>query len=178
MAQLPSSPGDPSPLFAEMKQCCCDESANGVCPPLDVMALCSPHRDPWSHTSSSWFLITDGEMGLHKCLADFLFCLQQTALGFCPSDYSGHDDIPPFSGLSLHARLVYPPASHFSTQLFDSLQLGNTDKHFKKCMLLGHLIDDQPLNSIVPLQVAAAHRQANSSTFSVLVPGSQVTMFK
>lgn len=59
------------------------------------------------------------------------------------------------------------------------LRLGNTDKHFKKCMLLGHLIDHRPSNSILPLQVALAQRQAELfNLFLSLSLGTQVTMFK
>lgn len=79
----------------------------------------------------------------------------------------------------LNARLVYLSCFHFSTQLFFSLWLGNTDKHFKKCMLLGHLIDHRPRNSILTLQVALALRQAELfNLFLSLSLCTQVTMFK
>lgn len=92
----------------------------------------------------------------------------------CKSSFLG----PPFVH-PLNAGLVYPSSFHFSTQLFCSLRLGNTDKHFKKCMLLGHLIDHRPPNSILPLQVAMALRQAELfNLFLSLSSCTQVTMFK
>lgn len=46
-------------------------------------------------------------------------------------------------------------------------------------MLLGHLIDHQPPNSILPLQVALALRQAELfNLFLSLSRCTQVTMFK
>lgn len=92
----------------------------------------------------------------------------------CKSSFLG-----PWFVHSLNARLVYLSSFHFSTQLFHSLRLGNADKHFKKCMLLGHLIDHRPPNSILPLQVALALRQAELfNLFLSLSPCTQVTMFK
>lgn len=46
-------------------------------------------------------------------------------------------------------------------------------------MLLGHLIDHRPGNSILPLQVALASRQAELfNLFLSLYLRTQVTMFK
>lgn len=92
----------------------------------------------------------------------------------CKSSFLGSQLFHP-----LNARLVYLSSFHFSAQLFCSLRLGNTDKYFKKCMLLGHLIDHQPPNSILPPQVALAPRQAELfNLFLSLSPCTQVTMFK
>lgn len=93
----------------------------------------------------------------------------------CKFSFLGPRFVHPF----FFARLVYLSFFHFSTQLFDSLRLGNTDKHSKKCMLLGHLIDYWAPNSILPLQVALAPRRAKLfNLFLSLSPCTQVTMFK
>lgn len=195
-----------TPLFTQMKPQridWSDERGNGVGPSclfLDLVggfiALCSPFPSRVSFpalTSSnnsygSWFHINDNKISSDKCLGwYYIWCLGE--IHWVPlhlitvehimtliwkSSFLGPCFVHP-----LNARLVYLSSFHFSTQLLRSLQRGNTDKHFKKCMLLGHLIDHRLPNSILPLQVALAPRQAELfNLFLSLSPCTQVTMFK
>ena len=152
------------------------------------MLQSNPNLFQLNNSYGSWFLINDNKMSLHKCLTGYyILCLDKMhwvslhliTVGhimtlICKSLFLGPRFVHP-----LNARLVYLSAFHFSTQLFHSLRLGNTDKHFKKCMLLGHLIDHRPPNSILTLQVALAQRQAELfNLFLSLSPCTQVTMFK
>lgn len=196
----------PTPLFTQMKPQRIDRSderGNGVGPSclfLDLVcsfiALWSPFPSCFSYltlTSSnnsygSWFHINDNKISSEKCLSwYFILCLDKIhwvslhliTVGHIMTLISKSFFLGPRFVHSLNARLVYLSSFHFSTQLFHSLWLGNTDKHFKKCMLLGHLIDHRLPNSILPLQVALASRQAELfNLFLSLSPCTQVTMFK
>ena len=132
--------------------------------------------------------INDNKTPLHERLSrSYFLCFDKThwvplhliTVGnvmtlICKSSFLGPQFVHP-----LNARLVYLSSFHFSAQLFHSLRRGNTDKHFKKCMLLGHLIDHRAPNSILPPQVALAPRQAELfNLFLSLSPCTQVTMFK
>lgn len=190
----PAVPVTPTPLFTQTKPQRIersDERANGLGPsclllyPLSCFYISEPHLFNLSNSYTSWFHINDNKISLHKCLGGpgvrtlsffrrglHLITVMTLIWKSCFGSFSKFVRL-------LNARLVYLSSFHFSTRAFHSLRLGNTDKHFKKCMLLGHVIDHQPHNSILPRQVALAPRQAELfNLFLSLSRCTQVTMFK
>lgn len=159
---------------------------------LCVCLVSNPNLFKPSHSSyGSWFHINDNKIPLHRCLRKY-YILFLDKMSFWISEFLSiqtlrdtqwHWSVNSWSrvlclSILFVSQLVYFSSFHFSPQLFHSL-LGNTDKNSKKCMLLGHLIDHWPLNSILSLQVALAPRQAGLfNLFMSLSPCTQVTMFK